>query len=282
MTSGDWESWGAQTPAEDFVDRVMAAIEHHGHSISSSSAGAAPDEAPGIGRRTSRARTTLLLAAAIVVGSVAVFAAISQRSPRDGHVVPSAVPANPPSGPSLSVSSTHAPRPPDGSNEEGARRATILDRTLRNELRSRLPAHLLPNEAEPPRYDPHTGFRLPAGARGPSRNLTKEYIQQRVLQDFIPLARSCYEAALAEKPDLRGKLVIDFMIVGDTEIGGIVEQAKFNHASDIHDPGFETCMRESMLSMVFSPPENDGWVTVTYPIEFSPEEEDSGAQAPHR
>ena len=64
------------------------------------------------------------------------------------------------------------------------------------------------------------------------------------------------------------------MIVGDAKSGGIVDQAKINERTDIADRELATCLRESMLSMVFAPPENNGWVTVTYPFRFSPDDED--------
>lgn len=60
------------------------------------------------------------------------------------------------------------------------------------------------------------------------------------------------------------------MIVGDPSVGGIVDQAKINAATDIPDPEFQDCMLNSMLSMVFEGPDSGGWVTVTYPFKFSP------------
>jgi hypothetical protein len=69
--------------------------------------------------------------------------------------------------------------------------------------------------------------------------------------------------------------MLDFVIVGDAKVGGIVDQAAVDEKSDIADPEFVTCVRESMLSMVFAPPANDGWVTVVYPILFAPDDESS-------
>src|SRR6185436_3500755 len=106
-----------------------------------------------------------------------------------------------------------------------------------------------------------------------STRLPREYIQARIRQDFFPLAISCYESALARSPNLRGRIVVDFMIVGDAKVGGIVDQAEIDEKSDIEDPEFRTCLRESMLSMVFEAPENDGWLTVTYPFVFEPDDE---------
>ncbi|HMJ54344.1 MAG TPA: AgmX/PglI C-terminal domain-containing protein, partial [Polyangiaceae bacterium] len=115
----------------------------------------------------------------------------------------------------------------------------------------------------------------PSGSNGPSHNLSREYLQQRIREDFYPMAKVCYEGALAKQPELRGQIVIDFVIVGDAKVGGIVDQAKINDRTDVTDVTFLECIRESMLSMVFAPPDNGGWVTVTYPFKFSPDKEEA-------
>jgi hypothetical protein len=153
---------------------------------------------------------------------------------------------------------------------------TVVDRKLREEIRARLMSPLVARGVE---HDPHTGLTIPSGSTGPSHNLSREYLQQRIREDFYPLASACYEGALAKKQDLRGQIVIDFMIVGDKKVGGIVDQAKINERTDIADAEFTACVRESMLSMVFAPPDDNGWVTVTYPFKFSPGDDD-GDEAP--
>ncbi len=107
--------------------------------------------------------------------------------------------------------------------------------------------------------------------------LSSEYLQERIREDFIPLARECYEAALEQNPSLAGKVMMTFEIVGDESVGGVVESAELGEGSTLDDPEFNTCMRESMLSMVFEPPKGGGSVTVNYPIRFDPQ--DAGADA---
>jgi hypothetical protein len=48
------------------------------------------------------------------------------------------------------------------------------------------------------------------------------------------------------------------LIVGDAKVGRIVDQTEIDEASDTTDPEVATGVHESMLSMVFAPPENDG------------------------
>jgi hypothetical protein len=100
--------------------------------------------------------------------------------------------------------------------------------------------------------------------------LPKEYLRQRVRDDLIPLAKECYDMALDDDEELAGRLVFQFRIVGEPELGGIVEDAQPTPDSDITHPDMVECMREAMMSMSFDPPENGGAVEVTYPFEFLP------------
>jgi hypothetical protein len=101
--------------------------------------------------------------------------------------------------------------------------------------------------------------------------LDRKYIQERIREDFVPLAKVCYDALLAQKPTARGKVVFSFAIVGDAETGGIVEFVELDDGTTLSDPEFAYCVTESLLSVSFVPPPKDGWVTITYPIDFSPD-----------
>jgi hypothetical protein len=257
----DWESWQVEEPPPDFVDRVMAAA------LSAS-------RLPSLvrGPRRSARWLSVLAAATVAAGSFTVLAMIARQARRAEPL--GAVPKQAPNDrPVVSVNSgggagsiaSIAPR----QVEHAA--GTVVDRKLRDALRARL---VPPLERQGVERDPHTGLTIPTGSNGPSHNLSREYLQARIREDFYPLAMACYESALAKRPEQRGKVVVDFMIVGDAKVGGIVDQAKINERTDITDAEFTGCIRESMLSMVFAPPDNDGWVTVTYPFEFSPDGDD--------
>ena len=261
----DWECWERDEPPVGFVDRVMDAALH---------AGADDPPVRSVRQPIFARKVALLSAAAIGVASLGAFAAVSLR--QKSRTVPSPT-IDPPSAIPSGVSPSNDARavPPERAEPRRPVFApgTVIDKKRRDEVKAALRPML---EAEGVRYDPKTGFTLPAGAPGPSHNLTHDYIQARVREDFFPLARSCYETALAKSPKLGGRVVVDFMIVGDAKVGGIVDQAKINDRTDIDDDEFKTCLRESMLSMVFAPPENDGWVTVTYPIVFAPGDDEEG------
>ena len=121
-----------------------------------------------------------------------------------------------------------------------------------------------------------SGARRPSGATGssggpePVGELDKEYVQRRIREDFLPMAKECYEAALERDGGLAGRMVFQFAIVGDETVGGIVESAELDPSSTLGEDELVTCMRESLLSVTFPPPKRGGRVTVKFPFTLSP------------
>ena len=105
---------------------------------------------------------------------------------------------------------------------------------------------------------------------GVEEKLEPKYIQSHVRNEFFPVARDCYGDALKKTPDLAGEVDLYFTIVGNKNIGGIVESVDVLNKSTLRDPEMIECMRESFLSVTFPPPESGGFVTVEYPIIFTP------------
>jgi RNA polymerase sigma-70 factor (ECF subfamily) len=156
-------------------------------------------------------------------------------------------------------------------------------RQARDEMRSQILESLRKRDAgAPPAPPPPAVARRsdpppPPAARG---HYEASYIQEHFREDMFPLLRSCYEDALRRHPTLGGKLVLSFGIVGDSSVGGVVEDADFAEDSDIQDDEMRTCVRESLMTLTFDkPPTGGGYVTVRYPIAFSPgsDEGDAGA-----
>ncbi len=150
-------------------------------------------------------------------------------------------------------------------------------RAERDEMRQRIyrafgepPPEEPPPSDSPARHAPYAPMpELDGGQIDPA------YIQSVVRDDYFPLARSCYAELVNRFPDAGGRITFDFTIVGNENVGGIVERADVTNDSTLNDPAMVTCMRESMLSMTFAPPPNGGAVTVTYPIIFSNEDDDA-------
>ena len=172
-----------------------------------------------------------------------------------------------------------APAPPS----EEKTRARAEQRRVRDELREKILAAIdekrraaKPAEAAAP--------KAAASAAHPDEEtggLDKDYIQQTFRADMFPLLRKCYESALAQKPALAGKLILDFTIEGDADVGGGVEDADFDDESTLRDDDMRTCVRESLMTLTFDkPPSGGGKVTVKYPIAFSPGPDPSGSAAP--
>ncbi|MBX3206513.1 MAG: AgmX/PglI C-terminal domain-containing protein [Labilithrix sp.] len=147
---------------------------------------------------------------------------------------------------------------------------TVADRRVRDELRRRILAAWASGEG-----DTATAARegrLPPMPEGPDGHIDPKYIQSVIREDMFPMASKCYEELLTRKPDAGGRIEMVFKIVGDDQLGGIIEEAELDGgvAGAFGDPTMETCIRESLLSLAFRPPPKDGWVTVVYPIELAP------------
>ena len=101
--------------------------------------------------------------------------------------------------------------------------------------------------------------------------LDKDYIRERVREDLVPLAIECYNSVLEVDPEFGGRLVLEFDILGDEDVGGIVDDVQPGAGTDPMPPDFVECMSESMMTVTMPPPEGGGRVHVTYPLLFEPE-----------
>lgn len=164
---------------------------------------------------------------------------------------------------------------------------TVRDERLREQLRAALA-----------RVFADRGSALDAGATPSSAsattalgNLDPNYIRQRIRGDFIPMASRCYDLLLSRRPGFAGRMVLRFRITAHEQLGGIVEEVSVAPARDgdagdadadasldagarsvFGDDAFETCVRESMMTVAFAPPERGGSLSVSYPIGLSPDE----------
>ena len=97
--------------------------------------------------------------------------------------------------------------------------------------------------------------------------------------EVSPLVAECYELALDTNPALSGKLTVDFTIIGEPDIGTIVEQAELESDDGMTDDAdFTECVRETILSLEMpAPPSGGGKVQVRYPFIFRSEGEPTEA-----
>lgn len=106
-------------------------------------------------------------------------------------------------------------------------------------------------------------FRMRPGTTNVSGHLPAEVIQRIVRQNFGRF-RMCYESALRGNPSLQGRVAVRFVIGRDGAVSSVS-----NGGSDIPDAGVVSCVVRSFYSLSFPAPDN-GIVSVTYPIMFTP------------
>jgi ferric-dicitrate binding protein FerR (iron transport regulator) len=107
-----------------------------------------------------------------------------------------------------------------------------------------------------------------AQLEAPRGVLPKEYIRATI-NEAIPLVKECYELSLHERPDLSGKLIAEFTILGEEDAGGLVALVDITGEDAVarHQP-LEECIRETIYSLEFPRPEGGGQVKVRYPFVF--------------
>lgn len=111
----------------------------------------------------------------------------------------------------------------------------------------------------------------PVGTGNQAKEALGRYVDAVMHEQFVPLAGSCYEALLERRPQAQGAVTLDFSIVGERSVGGVVLDVEVGLGPQLKGGDFETCLRESMYSVVFdAPPGEDGTVTVTQSFELSP------------
>lgn len=92
-------------------------------------------------------------------------------------------------------------------------------------------------------------------------------------EDLMPLVDECYAMARTRKPDLAGLLVLDVEMLGDAEIGGVVESIAPGKDNELTEPGLVECVRESLLSTSLPPPPSGGRDEIQMQLRLTPDEE---------
>jgi hypothetical protein len=96
-----------------------------------------------------------------------------------------------------------------------------------------------------------------------SGRIAPEVIQRIVRQNFGRF-RLCYENGLRGNPNLAGRVGVRFVIGRDGAVSNVG-----NGGSDLPDASVVSCVARAFYGLSFPQPEN-GIVTVTYPIVFTP------------
>lgn len=99
-------------------------------------------------------------------------------------------------------------------------------------------------------------------------SLDKHYIKS-VIHGAIGLLKECYTLARDSAPRAAGKVVVEFVISGEPDVGGLVENAKITSDNALStNPTMAECVTQTMLSLEYPAPSGGGKVTVRYPFIF--------------
>lgn len=97
------------------------------------------------------------------------------------------------------------------------------------------------------------------------------YLLKVMNEELMPLADECYALARGTRPELAGMLVLDVEILGDEEIGGVVEAIGPGLGNELVEPLLLECMRESILSMTLPAPPQGGRDALSLSMPLAPE-----------
>lgn len=90
-------------------------------------------------------------------------------------------------------------------------------------------------------------------------------IVKRIFRQNLGRVRLCYEKQLEKKPQLEGKMKLDFTITLQGEI-----QAPRGSALTLNEPALFECIAKSTKDITFPQPEAGAPITVSVPISFAP------------
>ena len=91
-------------------------------------------------------------------------------------------------------------------------------------------------------------------------------------EELMPLADECYALARDTNPELEGLLVLDIDIIGDEEIGGVIEAVRPGEANELVDPDLLECMRESLFATTLPEPEESGRDAISLSMPLGPKD----------
>jgi hypothetical protein len=213
----------------------------------------------------SRSRLVLVLAV-VVVGLLALALAWWSQAPVHSEHVADAAPTSPPQASAPMRASEADPVPLRDAGPRATAEAPLVEHRDRDHAKWSKAREEIASALE--RRGSSPASPAPQPEAEPQGTLSKEYIRERVREDVLPLVKECYENLLEQQPKSGGRMVLKFAIMGDEDVGGIVDGVELAEESEIQDADFRECLAESTMSAVFDPPEGGGRVEITYPFVF--------------
>ena len=221
-----------------------------------------------------RTRYALVLVLAVVLVGMLVFRPRDTERGTSGDTPTTAttLPSHEPAAPTAESISSKAPKVTrkrtQVTKEERERYRAAIRRAIDN--RTPPPDRSSDDVEDPtPRVDENDSAREPLKDRsnGKLARLMKDF-----QSDVMPLADECYTQALERDPSVAGGLDMQFQIIGDEDVGGLVESVELEDSSEIRDDEMIECIRETLLSTIFPAPDDSGAAGVRLTLRFSPDE----------
>jgi hypothetical protein len=113
---------------------------------------------------------------------------------------------------------------------------------------------LVPPRGEPRRPDDET----PTPGNLTDRTGNHGHMVKVMNEELMPLVDECYALAHETQPGLMSMLVLDVEMIGDEELGGVVESVNVGQGNEVADPALIECVQESLLGITLPPPPEGG------------------------
>lgn len=104
------------------------------------------------------------------------------------------------------------------------------------------------------------------------------YLVKVMNEDLMPLVDECYALARQAKPELAGELRLNVSMLGDAELGGVVDGVEPGEDNALSDPGLIECVRESLLATTLPAPPHGGREELALFLMLEPEDAGAGAK----
>jgi hypothetical protein len=147
-------------------------------------------------------------------------------------------------------------------------------RMRRETLRAKILTAILDEASAPPPKEKegeageHRRVLTKALVGVPNVAFPPEYMARIEKAQLAPLARKCFEAARAKKPDAHGEITVRYVVVAAPSVGGVVEDATVDE-STLDDDDLEECIHESALELTFDGARNEGgWKEASFTMSF--------------
>lgn len=150
-----------------------------------------------------------------------------------------------------------APTPPETRTAPAPEHARAEARQRRDALRKQIvdagraeapdPAHAAP---EQPETSQGGGLKDRIGGR--------DDLMAALNADFLPLADECIEAARERDPELMGMLALGMEVIGDEDLGAVIENVDFPDRNEVIEAELLECIRETAYSTTLPPPPESG------------------------